>query len=235
MEQLKTRMLVACLLVAMASCLAVQHRSNKKLREELGSLRRDARSLGEVMNENRRLSNLLAEARTTQITSNGWFHELLRLRGEVTSLRSQQEQGSFVYQQSPSHPQLKQEHFSQPPPARDSFAFAGYGSPESAFQTALWAMSNGDTNAILASLAPEERTKKEKEWTGLPEAEIQKQATNEIQGINGYRILGSETISDDEVELNVDLDTELTKMKMRIKRINGEWKFVGKAAEHAEQ
>ncbi|EEF57552.1 hypothetical protein [Pedosphaera parvula] len=227
MAHLKIRILVACLLLGMATGLVMQHQSLRKLQNEVSKLSRDHQFVNEVVMENKRLSNLLAQAHSTQVTSNGWFRELLRLRGEVTSLRNQREQTSFVDRQSNSHPLSTLEHFSQAPVAKESFAFAGYGSPESAFQTALWAMSNGDTNAILASLTPDERVKKEKEWTGLSEAEVLTRTTNDLSEIRGYRIIGREVISDDEVELKVDFDADLTKMKMRVKRVDGEWKFVG--------
>jgi hypothetical protein len=227
MEHYKTRLLIACLLLAMGAGLVVQHRSLKKLHEEINNLRSDKETSDQLMVENKRLSNLLAQTHDTQAASNGWFRELLRLRGEVTSLRNQRERTGFLETQGSSHSSASMEHFSQTLLAKESFAFAGYGSPESAFQTALWAMRNGDTNAILASLTPEERLKKEQEWAGLSEAEVQRQATNDVKEINGYRIIGSEFISTDEVELKVDFDADLTKMKMRVKRVDGEWKFVG--------
>jgi hypothetical protein len=92
---------------------------------------------------------------------------------------------------------------------KESSIFSGYNTPESAFESALWAGTHGDSNAFVASLAPE--------------AELQ---TNDFEGFNAYRILGKEIISEDELLLDMEFETALN-VKLKMKNIGGEGKLAG--------
>src|SRR3982074_2439784 len=61
-----------------------EHQAYVRLREENRSLRQQNEQL---VPENKRLSNLMVEAKSSQTLGNGQMNELLRLRSEVGGLR----------------------------------------------------------------------------------------------------------------------------------------------------
>lgn len=67
----------------------VVHQSVTKLREENRVLKEQQSNLAQLAVENERLSNLVAQAKQEPTLEPGQVRELLRLRGEVTSLRQQ--------------------------------------------------------------------------------------------------------------------------------------------------
>ncbi len=64
-----------------------------------------------------------------------------------------------------------------PPPGseplpKESWAFAGYGSPEAALESFAWSMAKGDVNTWLQSMAPEVRQQVAKQFEGKTQEEI---------------------------------------------------------------
>src|SRR5439155_3866208 len=108
--------------------------------------------------ENDRLSNLLAEARGSQRPATNDLSELLKLRGEVGDLRLQTNDLGRLQSEnqrlksSLATVSTNPENVTLAP--KESWAFVGYAEPESAFQSAFWAMNQGDAKTLLASLAP---------------------------------------------------------------------------------
>ncbi len=161
--------------------------------------------------------------------------ELLRLRGEVGVLRKQvSEQVSLKQEnfrlrtadsiaqknQLPQAPVGGQTNFS-----KESWAFAGYATPEAALQTWTWAMSKGDKQTMLASLVPDERIKWEKD---LAHEDI----AGEGAKILGYQVVNQEIRSDSEVDLTISWrvrNGRTNKMKWTIQKLEGDWKIVGPA------
>ena len=173
--------------------------------------------------------------------------ELMRLRGEVAQLRRQTNEIATLQtenaklkatlasameaataarlQAKPSIDSAAVQPLLVP---RETWAFAGYGSPEDALKTAVWAMSNGDPNNFLASLSPTERAKMERQWQDKTHEEIAAEARREMDKLTGFRILDRQVISDDEVVLRVFAEgDERDIRRMRMKRFGSEWKFDG--------
>jgi len=75
--------------VAAATALIVQHRSQTRLREENRSFQRQVDHDAKLGEENQRLSNLVAQASGRQSLPQEQMRELLRLRGEVGRLRQE--------------------------------------------------------------------------------------------------------------------------------------------------
>jgi len=113
--------------------------------------------------------------------------------------------------------------------AKEGWNFAGYTTPEAALQSVVWAMREGDTRTLVASLAPEELARVMKdEWEGKSEAEIGADAKRNMDEINSFRILESKTLSDDEVVLHIyAAGGEDPVQKISMKRLGAEWKFAG--------
>jgi RNA polymerase sigma factor (sigma-70 family) len=106
---------------------------------------------------------------------------------------------------------------------KSSWHFAGYSSPESVFMSCMWAVNNGDTNTLLASVSPGERKR-------MIQGPIITAATRKSYAqMTGYRIVDEQVISEDKVALVVKTTGQERTVHMLIERIDGEWKFGGKA------
>lgn len=81
--------LCATALVGVAIWLAVEHQARLRLGEENTVLRQQLDQMAGLAAENERLSNLVAQARSSQSLPDDRLRELLRLRGEVGVLRQQ--------------------------------------------------------------------------------------------------------------------------------------------------
>ena len=90
--KLKTATVGALLITSVVAPLLVQSRAQARLRQQNEELRQRGSDQIALENENRRLSNLLAQAEIGQPSSADQLGEILRLRGEATRLRTQLEQ-----------------------------------------------------------------------------------------------------------------------------------------------
>jgi RNA polymerase sigma factor (sigma-70 family) len=113
---------------------------------------------------------------------------------------------------------------------KTSWRFAGYADPESAFQSAFWAMSQGDAKTYLAALAPDGGLFTEAQ--GKSENEIVAQNRHTVEGLTGYRIMDKTIVSPDRVILTVLPETGTGQGlprpgKLVILRVGDEWKVSG--------
>jgi hypothetical protein len=104
-------------------------------------------------------------------------------------------------------------------------AFAGYATPEAAFESTLSAHIKGDPKTFLEGFAPELREEKEKEVAGASQDELVAR-TAHFAGADA-RVLKSGLLSEDEAELVVFLAEQKKNqlVNFRMKRIAGEWKI----------
>ena len=172
----------------------------------------------------------------SEITKNNET-ELLRLRGEVGTLRQQTNE---LVRLLAENQRLRSDPASgkaQRPPNLaagdlvpvESLSFAGYATPEAAFQSTLSADAKGDLKTLFEGFTPERRDMEEKGITGKSESELAEGKAERVAhfAAANVRIVNSRLLSDDEAELVIYLaaekDRELTTMTMR--RIAGEWKI----------
>jgi hypothetical protein len=87
MTKLKLGVLSAIALAGMAALLAMQQQSVTRLREENQALKQQQDQMAQLAADNERLSNSVNLAGGSQPLSQDQMHELLRLRGEVGTLR----------------------------------------------------------------------------------------------------------------------------------------------------
>ena len=106
---------------------------------------------------------------------------------------------------------------------KSSWHFAGYSSPKSVFMSCMWAVNNDDTNTLLASVSPGERKRM------IQGPIITADTRKSYAQMTGYRIVDEQVMSEDNVELVVKTTGEERTVHMLIERIDGEWKFAGKA------
>jgi len=187
-----------------------QTAQNGQQHEELERLRSEAQEIHKLRNE---VSQLRAGAKETE-----------RLRTENLQLRAANRPPQAAPRIGEAVPPAAASQAGYHP--KESWTFAGYTTPEAALQSLVWAMREGDTKTLLASLAPEELARQAKKWEGKSEAEIGADAKHDTDKINSIRILESKTLTDDEVVLHVYVaGGDDTVQKISMKRFGGEWKL----------
>ncbi|MDB6110082.1 MAG: polymerase, sigma-24 subunit, subfamily [Pedosphaera sp.] len=96
MTKLKAALLLAATTAGIATSI-VQHQSNQKLQKENRALLEQTQLFAQLQQENDRLSNLVAHAGQS-LLSQDQMADLLRLRGEVGRLRSEQQRMAAIGQ-----------------------------------------------------------------------------------------------------------------------------------------
>jgi outer membrane lipopolysaccharide assembly protein LptE/RlpB len=164
--------------------------------------------------------------------------EIARLRNEVQQLRKATNEVTKLRQENEKLKEAKQSNTpaANPTPGKqgafvpkENWSFAGYATPESAVQSAIWAVSQGDMKNFLGSLSPEIQDEVKKAWAQgrESEAEIMADGKAETQKSKGYQIQNTQNISPDEVVLSIQMDGKETPDEMTVKRIGAEWKLAG--------
>ncbi len=196
-----------------------------------------------LSNENQRLSNLVARVNGSELAP-AKLAELLKLRGEIGLLRESlieatnlaarnlELAGTLTNAQMPagasSLPEGQRVVAHWP---REQLGFAGYADPAAALESTLWAMAQGDTNALLNSVTPDVRPKLlRQDWNqhGTPEEELAASArkiNDSLQPAKGFYLLGVRSVSPDQAVLDVFFDGEGRTRKFLMKNVGGEWKF----------
>jgi hypothetical protein len=225
----------------------VQHQAQVQLHEENDSLRRQ---LDQLEMDNERLSNLVAQANSA--LPNEQFIELLKLRGEVGLLRQQTKELQTLREQnqqlqtaltSSNNLQATNLPSATPPLAiypKSSWAFAGFATPEAAFQSLNWAEANGDLNTVLNNSTPDMQKQIAKEFENKSESDIVDKINEQKNRINEnteVSILSEDVQSDNQVVLTILGDAEVSggnnasdsTHHLVFQKIGGQWKL---AADH---
>jgi hypothetical protein len=182
--------------------------------EELERLRTEAREVHKLRNEVSQLRAGVKEA--DQLRA-----EVQRLRAADRALSRQPAPSAGVA--APSATATQEGYY-----AKENWAFTGYATPEAALQSAIWAMREGDTKTLLASVTPEEMARMQKEWGNKSEAQVSADARKGTDKISAIRILESKTLSEDEVVLSIfAAGGEDHVQKISMKRYGAEWRMAG--------
>jgi type II secretory pathway pseudopilin PulG len=219
--------------IGVVTFLMIQQQS--KLREENRLLRQQIEQLALLQAENDQLSNALAQAKNAQTLPSARLNELLRLRGEIGSLRRQtNDLGS-------ENQRLRSSLFTSKPgtqtaPTRESlpkesWGLVGYADPESAFQSAVWAMRQGDAKTFRASLAPGggEFT----EWQDKSDDDLSTRIKGEAEKVTAFKIMDKDAISDETAILTVMAEGINEVGRFKLQRIGTDWKLAGPVQEGA--
>lgn len=156
--------------------------------------------------------------------------ELLRLRGEVGTLRAQTLELEKLRKTTANRDAAKTLNLAAGTATvgfpRASWAFVGSATPEAACQSSFWALSTGDTNAVLNLMTPEDKLDVQKHWESFSMGLLNAPAV--FNNAKGFSILGKQVVSDAEVVLDVRLDGYDTNsfQKTTVKRYGSEWKVL---------
>ena len=236
MTKLKAGIVGALVVAGLATPLVINHQTQSKLLQENESLRQQVAQLSQTAAENERLSNQVARAQSSQVVAQLQASELLRLRGELGALRQQQED----WERTKAAQAAASSHSSDTAGSsakvdripRDSWAFAGYASPEAALESVVWAMSKGDLKTLLASVTPETRKLLAQQYAGKPDSEVGASLVHETVGLAELPLGDKMIASDGSVTFRVaveETDNGATKTRdeavMSFQYIGGEWKY----------
>lgn len=113
---------------------------------------------------------------------------------------------------------------------REAWGFAGYATPEAAFQSAIFAHSQGDFDTFLASFTGEEAIRTRKRFEGKTPEELAAERQDTAK-ITGYRILQKDDISPEETVLVIFAAGEGEVMSWTMRKVDAEWKLAGPATD----
>lgn len=168
--------------------------------------------------------------------------DVARLRGEITQLRNASKDADKLRAENQ---QLRSENQklrgaavaaeaapASPAPAagtfpREAWKFAGYGSPENALISAIYAMQQGYTREYFNSLTPDEQARMAQTWQGKSQEEIAAKHSSDTAAITGIQVMNQQAISADEIQMNVRIGGVERDEKLSVKRIGNDWKFNG--------
>ena len=120
-----------------------------------------------------------------------------------------------------------QHHQSRTVVSRASWKFAGYRTPEAAFETAIWAMDRTNFQSYLASITTDGAFSRDAQ--GKTEDQVVTRNSIEIEGLTGYRIIDRKTVPPDKVVLTIQPEgtghgaNEAAKFVLQ--RVGTEWKL----------
>jgi hypothetical protein len=112
---------------------------------------------------------------------------------------------------------------------RESWAFAGYTNPESAFRSFAWASGKGDVKTMLSSVTPEEHARMMKQFEGKSDEEIIAALEADMEAIKSFRILKKEAVSENETVLTIfgeGIDKDKT-VRLKFQQTENGWKLAG--------
>ena len=233
--------LCATAVVGVAILLAVEYHARLQLSEENTALPQQWDRMAGLVAENERLSNLVAQANSSQSLPDERLKELLRLRGEVGALRQQGKEIETLREEN-RQARVALESTRKPEKAgaaespatadywpRDSWAFVGYASPDASLQTSFWAANKGDLKALLGGMTGEIQEKVQKDIEGKSEGEASARAMGEVAHLKSVRVLNREVRDDETVVLTAEFEdnkrTEVNRLLM--KKIGNDWKLSG--------
>ncbi len=223
---------------AVAVLLFVQHRSQIQVRQENLSLHQQLDKMSVLAAENERLSNRVVRVTQSQSLSNDQLAELMRLRGEVATLRKQKkdlQNQRATLANRPAAPQNAAVRAVKVP--RAAWAASGYATPEAALQTVLWAMSRGNLGTYRASLTPRGKEALASQFEGKSDSEAAASLAEEIRDLTELPIDEKRVSADGIVSFVISSgistgetdDGTTVQMKddvlLSFRNVGGQWKY----------
>lgn len=225
---MNTRLLINGLLgiscVVAIAAIVNQNRQLQHLRTEAANMRQTSPMPAPTQAPN--TSVVLPAEPSESALRNEEVLELMRLRNEASQLRRRQKELTGVRAENENlraklaSGQTNQSSNLVPlPPGyirRRDAQMVGLDTPEAAFQSALWAIANRDTNVLFRVMDGIQS-----EWERAPDKEDFWQKANMIPG---FRVTQSEPVSDNEMKLKVEFAPGM-EQSMTARKMGTEWKL----------
>ena len=215
MTALQKTIIGTALVAAVGTGVFEAHQASQ-LRDQVQTLQQKQAPLAEQIQQlqrerddaTNRVAGLLVE--NSRLRSNSSESELLKLRAEVTRLKTIQATAK------PSSKQAKPEGYL----TMDQLRFSGYGTPQAAFESMRWAAVTGNYRVYVDSLAPEDRQQIIRSQFMV--------ITNVQKTLSGLQVLAEKRLGD-RAELKVieDGDSGSLIVVWPFEQIGGEWKMHG--------
>jgi hypothetical protein len=117
---------------------------------------------------------------------------------------------------------------------REAWGFVGYATPEAAFQSTIFAHSQGDFDSFLASLTADALREHRKELESKTPEEFAEYLRRETAKITGYRIVEREDISAEETVLVFYAAGAGDVERVSMRKVGNEWRMAGSAADKSK-
>ncbi len=228
----------AVALLGLATGLALEHQNRLELRDEQQALQQQLDRVTDLLAENERQASFLVTASPAQAPASDPSAELLRLRAEFGALcQLTNEWERARNENTEAHAALDHYLASEAAPKvatadfwpRDSWSFAGFGSPDDALRSSLWASNNGNLKALLDSTTGELRQMMEKEFEGKSADEAAIRTMDEVSNLKSVQVLNREFQSADTAVLTATFEdgAQTNTAKLLLKKVGSDWKLAG--------
>jgi hypothetical protein len=231
-----TALIVALAIIAVL--WGMQLEAHRRLREQTESSQQLLARLNQLEVDNLRLSNAVVRANTP--LSDVQLAELTQLRDEVRSLRLrtndlqtlQADLRRLRAELSGAQNSIASNALPEVPPGdiypRESWAFAGYDTPEAAVESVTWAISEGDEDTYLASLSPELRDEMESQ---LADGSFANTGPLELSNATGYRIVDRESLSENKIIVTLYMDADGSRVPVTLENTPNGWQILEDSGE----
>jgi hypothetical protein len=221
--------------------LAIVHQAKLGLAGEHQTLEQQLQKMADLSARNADLAKRIAQANEPKPLAPDQLGELLRLRGQVGVLRLQhsdldqaREENQRIHAVLANYLQSLTETNA---PAmtnywpQEAWTNAGYGSPEAAVQTSLWAGYNSDLTNFIASIDEESRTNFDGEFKGKSPAEASIRLADGMSDMKSIQVLSRDALDENTVVLTLEIENQngFQTIKMIMKQTGDEWKLAGPA------
>jgi len=223
-------------LAALLAVLVLQRRAVSNARQENQALHQAQTEAAQLASENQTLPELRGKNQQLE-DLRAANQDLLKLRNEVRQLRTQNAAAEKLRQDNErlaaaikSAGSGKPLRFSEMDGyvPKESWSHAVFATPEAALQTLLWAVREGQIQAVAECMSPESRPHFEKEFASKSEQEQKKslqQGLGQLVRTGGYRLVEREDASEDKVVLGIQAVAGGIVAKLVLRRFGNEWKF----------
>lgn len=225
---------VTAMLAAAVGTGIYEARQVSRLREQNQTLQgQHTEQMKQLQQERDDATNRLARQVNETANLNRRGIELLKLRGEVGTLRQRtNELGKLLQAGSGAAGRNLADNEAPDSPGytnfpRDSWTFEGFATPEAAIKSFMWAKSVGDTKTVLASGTAELRQEVENAYFKDKSEEERKAILLEnVQSVTGVEILKKMALSEDQVILQAHFGgaPDRTYSILTMVKLDGEWK-----------
>ena len=232
--------LAIAVIAGLATGFAAQREARVKADTEHAALEQQMGTLRSIIAENANLSNLVASASASKPLPVDESRELLRLRAEVSELRRQCADLKNVLNEdrqphtTPATNSVSSADTSQQVATpdywpRNSWAFAGYATPDAALQSSIWSANKGDLKAILSSSTGDMLKELQTDLATRSETEVSARVMDGIAGVQSIRVLDRTTQPDGSVLITATFTGKYDAHtgKLILQKVGNDWKVAG--------
>ena len=223
------------IITAIASLLLVvlvlEHQAKVVLQSQIGALQTKTQALGDQMEQlQKRQTQLESTPRTTVVQTDN-PEELARLRAEIARVEEHltrvEKAGAATSNELAAARGPKVPFVYADSTPRSNYAFSGYATPQSGFQSMLWAITQMDAKSYLGSMTGQNlefwsKKFQEEAPDGVMPGGFRNGA---MYKASGYRVVEETPLSQDEVRLKVFLEGTRVTIRTVFQRVGAEWKY----------